>query len=139
MFRTIGFRQIYCVYSTSERYSLRGHQKVRRLFLQCREHHHLCSGTESSADIQDTESIITSVRVQKALLIFKTQRASSPLFGYIKLCQYSMSSPLFGYKKLCRYSCKQCRGVTSIFPATRDSAFNVLGDLANTCHCRFKI
>ncbi len=29
------FRQWYCIYSTSERYSLKGHLKVRRLFLQC--------------------------------------------------------------------------------------------------------
>ncbi len=29
------FRHYYCIYSTSERYFLRGHLKVRRLFLQC--------------------------------------------------------------------------------------------------------
>jgi hypothetical protein len=31
------------------------------------------------------ESVLTSVRVQKALPIFKQWRASSPLFGYRKL------------------------------------------------------
>jgi hypothetical protein len=36
MFRNKVFRQCYWIYSTSERYFLKGHLKVRRLFLQCR-------------------------------------------------------------------------------------------------------
>ncbi len=35
MIRNKGFRQWHCIYSTSEKYSLKGHLKVRRLFLQC--------------------------------------------------------------------------------------------------------
>jgi hypothetical protein len=37
MFMNKGFRQCYCIYSTSERYSLKRHLKVRRLFLTVQE------------------------------------------------------------------------------------------------------
>jgi hypothetical protein len=48
----------------------------------------LYSGADISADIQVAESVVSSIRVQISLPIFKQQRVLSPLFGYRYLCRY---------------------------------------------------
>ncbi len=54
MIRNKEFRQWHCIYSTSERYSLKGHLKVRRFFLQCTTawENWVCQASESARDMR---------------------------------------------------------------------------------------